>query len=133
MEVVQVVGRGTVPIELDHNRGGPPGHRYTADAQCILAFGTNYRAMESTRNICEYLMCTNGLKSQGAHPALAGTSCGNNLVCVAGTCQKNVFHILQEITSVVLPTLPTTLPPIWPPTRPLEGGSVFPPAYIPSE
>lgn len=37
------------PKELDHTKGGPPGQRYPADAQCQLAHGKGFRATPSKR------------------------------------------------------------------------------------
>lgn len=35
------------PGELDHTKGGPPGQRYPADAQCKLAHGKGFKAAAS--------------------------------------------------------------------------------------
>ncbi|XP_069942460.1 A disintegrin and metalloproteinase with thrombospondin motifs 14-like isoform X4 [Cherax quadricarinatus] len=106
---------------LDHTIGGLPGQRYPADAQCQIAFGNDYKAMPASKSICEYLMCTNGVIGQGAHPALAGTACGNNLVCADGKCQ-------QPENQDTAPTAPPTLPPVTPPAGPPDTPPAWPPS-----
>nr|XP_027229381.1 flocculation protein FLO11-like [Penaeus vannamei] len=109
---------------LDHTQGGLPGQRYTADEQCALALGTSYRATPSKRSICEYLMCTNGVTTRGTHPALPGTSCGNNRVCVAGQCRaggggtRPPSQPSPPSNPDRPPTWPPSNPPTWPPSNP---------------
>ncbi|XP_037786263.1 uncharacterized protein LOC119582089 [Penaeus monodon] len=113
---------------LDHTQGGLPGQRYTADEQCALALGASYRATPSKRSICEYLMCTNGVTTRGVHPALPGTSCGNNRVCIAGKCGAGGGGTRPPSqpnppSNPDKPTWPPSnpdRPPTWPPSNPYK-------------
>ncbi|KAI1280547.1 A disintegrin and metalloproteinase with thrombospondin motifs 6 [Halotydeus destructor] len=68
-----------------------PGEQYTADLQCQLALGQQYKAYHSAKepfnDICRELWCLSGSWATPAHPALEGSSCGKNgEKCFQGKC-----------------------------------------------
>ncbi|XP_071517840.1 uncharacterized protein [Panulirus ornatus] len=130
LEVSQEDGRIAGVHELDHSSGELPGQMYPADEQCRLALGPEHKATPSKMSVCDYLTCTDGLRTQGVHPALEGTACGKNHVCIAGTCQDYQF---PEGPPPTLPPQPPTRIPGFPTNLGPGEGSVFPPATIPGE
>lgn len=63
-----------------------PGQIFDANQQCALRFGSDSRrsSIQSITDVCRLLRCDTGSKRNTvvyhAHPALEGTSCGENKV-----------------------------------------------------
>ena len=39
------------------------------------------------QDLCEYLFCSKSTTVRGAHPALQGSRCGVDKICIAGSCK----------------------------------------------
>uniref|UniRef100_A0AC35TTE2 Peptidase M12B domain-containing protein n=1 Tax=Rhabditophanes sp. KR3021 TaxID=114890 RepID=A0AC35TTE2_9BILA len=82
----------SMPEKLRINPDSLPGSLYSADEQCRLMHGPNYRQVtpriDHIDGICYMMWC--GSTSFGriitSHPALEGTSCGSNKFCQLGRC-----------------------------------------------
>lgn len=63
-----------------------PGQIFDANKQCVLRFGSDSRKSQSqpAEDVCRLLRCDTGssrnIVAYHAHPALTGTSCGNQKV-----------------------------------------------------
>ncbi|XP_075165715.1 ADAMTS metallopeptidase stall [Haematobia irritans] len=74
---------------LDHSAEGIlPGERFDANQQCMLKYGkesTKARS-QSLADVCRDLHCQRERYTWTSHPALEGTSCGDNMWCRSGFC-----------------------------------------------
>ncbi|XP_037887566.1 A disintegrin and metalloproteinase with thrombospondin motifs 16 isoform X1 [Glossina fuscipes] len=81
--------RGKFTPNLDHSADGLlPGERFEANLQCMLKYGKDsLRARTQTMSdICRDLHCQRDRYTWTSHPALEGTSCGENMWCRNGQC-----------------------------------------------
>ena len=68
-----------------------PGQVYTINEQCKWAFGNQYAPFVTQKSpfdaVCRELWCVAGTWAKAAHPALEGSSCGDQEhVCREGKC-----------------------------------------------
>ncbi|XP_037820978.1 uncharacterized protein LOC119609992 [Lucilia sericata] len=80
---------GEFKQNLDHSADGIlPGERFDANHQCMLKYGkdSNRARSQSLADICRDLHCQRDRYTWTSHPALEGTSCGDNNWCRSGFC-----------------------------------------------
>ncbi|XP_065367757.1 A disintegrin and metalloproteinase with thrombospondin motifs 16 [Calliphora vicina] len=80
---------GQFKQNLDHSADGIlPGERFDANHQCMLKYGkdSNRARTQSLADICRDLHCQRDRYTWTSHPALEGTSCGDNNWCRSGFC-----------------------------------------------
>lgn len=68
---------------LDHLVDGIlPGERFDANQQCMLKYGKGSikARSQSVYDICRDLHCQKNHSTWSSHPAMDGTSCGDNMV-----------------------------------------------------
>lgn len=76
---------------LDHSAEGIlPGERFDANHQCMLKYGkdSSRARNQALADICRDLHCQRDRYTWTSHPALEGTSCGDNNVGFIGYIPK---------------------------------------------
>ncbi|XP_012252823.3 A disintegrin and metalloproteinase with thrombospondin motifs adt-1-like [Athalia rosae] len=90
-----LLDHGSSGGQLDHSaEGALPGERFDSNQQCILkyGFGSRHSDQQPLDDICRDMHCERDRYTWTSHPALEGTSCGNNRWCRGGRCiDKNGF------------------------------------------
>lgn len=78
-----LLDHGSSGGQLDHSaEGALPGERFDSNQQCILkyGFGSRHSTQQPLDDICRDMHCERERYTWTSHPALEGTSCGNNKV-----------------------------------------------------
>ncbi|XP_067135358.1 A disintegrin and metalloproteinase with thrombospondin motifs adt-2-like [Centruroides vittatus] len=80
-----------------------PGQKYPPRIQCEYALGKGYKIYNNSKppynNICRELWCVQGYWATPAHPALEGSSCGQNKMCLQGDCVRKLKSIPKTRSS----------------------------------
>lgn len=95
---------GDFKQNLDHSAEGMmPGERFDANHQCMLKYGkdSNRARSQSLSDICRDLHCQRDRYTWTSHPALEGTSCGDNNVSIEYFCSNSFVKIIIAINSGV--------------------------------
>ncbi|XP_023022167.2 ADAMTS metallopeptidase stall isoform X1 [Leptinotarsa decemlineata] len=84
-----LLDHGSSAGKLDHSAEGAfPGERFDANQQCMLKYGRGSRhsSQQPLNDVCRDLHCERERYTWTSHPALEGTTCGNNMWCRGGRC-----------------------------------------------
>ncbi|KAE9548971.1 hypothetical protein FO519_007820 [Halicephalobus sp. NKZ332] len=85
------LGDDTSELEIPRFKKLLPGQQYSMDEQCSLFHGPCWKQElkdgQKLKDICEMIWCTSGEGIvRTTHPALEGTYCGENSICIEGSC-----------------------------------------------
>ncbi|XKL64853.1 hypothetical protein PGB90_004939 [Kerria lacca] len=90
--------KSTTSKLLDHSANNIlPGERFDAHQQCKLKYGIDsyHSPAQLIDEICKDVQCSREHYSWTSHPALEGTTCGNNKWCRSGRCIEKGLTVLE--------------------------------------